>query len=388
MLPRKMRLGVFLIDCTELRNKLRQRIYDISGEVYRLLLERIKKDNEKLSKAIDSIIEKLRTEPTDIESMTAQLEYADHGVNVEMESINTRISEVMQKMDLLSTMNYRMAYEDFQKSWQIYSKPLAVKYRQQKCIRNIEQYHRKQFSDELTRSHDELLVEVQEIGWKFEKYTIYSRLTEVDVASQKFARLGERLDKAQQHADLINSRELLLKWKPTDFSELTSIRESFLPYYKVWTLARNFNCTVPTLLTGPLASIDKKLATEEIEGAYDELQRLEKNEFKNNHRILKLVQEVRGMYGEFRKYLPLINGLRNPDLRERHWQKVGEATNISNLNDSFDGSLQKLLDCGIMDRLSDVTEISEIASRELSYEKLLNKLKKDWRETRLCITPS
>lgn len=94
------------------------------------------------------------------------------------------------------------------------------------------------------------------------------------------------------------------------------------------------------------------------------------------------------MYGEFRKYLPLINGLRNPDLRERHWQKVGEATNISNLNDSFDGSLQKLLDCGIMDRLSDVTEISEIASRELSYEKLLNKLKKDWRETRLCITPS
>jgi len=176
MLPRKMRLGVFLIDCRELLSKLRQRIYDISGEVYRLLLERIKKDNEKLSKAIDSIIDRLKAEPTDIESMSAQLEYAEHGVTLDMEAINGRISEVMQKMDLLATMNYRMAYEDFQKSWQIYSKPLAVKHRQQKCIRNIEQYHRKQFSEELTRSHDELVLEVQELNWKLEKYTIYSKL--------------------------------------------------------------------------------------------------------------------------------------------------------------------------------------------------------------------
>jgi len=37
----------------------------------------------------------------------------------------------------------------------------------------------------------------------------------------------------------------------------------------VWTLARNFNCTVPTLLSGPFTAIDKKVTTEEIEGAYD-----------------------------------------------------------------------------------------------------------------------
>lgn len=213
-----------MVDCTDLRSKFRQRIYDISGEVYRLLLDRIKKDNERLSKTIDGIIERLRAEPTDVESMSAQLEYAERGVNIEMESISGRISEVMQNMDLLTTMNYRMAYEDFQKCWQIYSKPMTVKHRQQKCIRNIEQYYRKQFSDELSRSHDELVTEVQEIGWKLEKYTVYSRTSEVDLASQKFAKLGERLDRAQQHADLINSREALLKWKPTDFSELAQIR--------------------------------------------------------------------------------------------------------------------------------------------------------------------
>jgi hypothetical protein len=112
----------------------------------------------------------------------------------------------MQKMDLLSAMNYRMDYEDFQKSWQIYSKPLSVKHRQQKCIRAIEGHYRKLFSDDLTKSRDELTGETQEIGWKFEKYTIYCKITEVDIASLKMARLCERIEKAQKKAELINSR--------------------------------------------------------------------------------------------------------------------------------------------------------------------------------------
>jgi hypothetical protein len=63
-----------------------------------------------------------------------------------------------------------------------------------------------------------------------------------------------------------------------------------MPYYKVWTLAKNFNCTIPTLLSGPFNTIDKKIVTEEVEGAYEELCGLEKNEFKNNSKILRLNQ--------------------------------------------------------------------------------------------------
>jgi hypothetical protein len=45
MLPRKMRLGILYLDCDEVRKKIKQRIYEISGEVYKLLIDRIKKEN-------------------------------------------------------------------------------------------------------------------------------------------------------------------------------------------------------------------------------------------------------------------------------------------------------------------------------------------------------
>lgn len=55
-----------------------------------------------------------------------------------------------------------------------------------------------------------------------------------------------------------------MQWKLTDFGELHSIKNNFMPYYKVWTLARHFNCTIPNLIIAPFQSIDKKLITEEI----------------------------------------------------------------------------------------------------------------------------
>lgn len=69
------------------------------------------------------------------------------------------------------------------------------------------------------------------------------------------------------------------------------------------------------------------------------------------------------MYGEFRQYLPLINSLRNPDLRERHWAKISEVAHVESLNEGFNGTLHDLLDSGIMSRLAQVTYISDIASR-------------------------
>lgn len=38
-----------------------------------------------------------------------------------------------------------------------------------------------------------------------------------------------------------------------------------------------------------------------------------------------------------------------------------------------------------MSKIDDITEISDIASKELGYEKMLNKLKRQWREVKLNV---
>jgi hypothetical protein len=51
---------------------------------------------------------------------------------------------------------------------------------------------------------------------------------------------------------VVNRREGILKWRITDFNEISKIKKAFAPYNKVWTLARDYNFKIPIALNGPL----------------------------------------------------------------------------------------------------------------------------------------
>ena len=38
--------------------------------------------------------------------------------------------------------------------------------------------------------------------------------------------------------------------------------------------------------------------------------------------VCQVAQEVKGFIEEFRPFIPLIQGLRNPGMRSRHWEQV------------------------------------------------------------------
>ena len=70
---------------------------------------------------------------------------------------------------------------------------------------------------------------------------------QIESISNKFTDLGERIDKASQEGEVVNRREVMLKWKVSDYQEITKIRMLFFPYSKVWTLARDYNFKVDYL---------------------------------------------------------------------------------------------------------------------------------------------
>ena len=38
--------------------------------------------------------------------------------------------------------------------------------------------------------------------------------------------------------------------------------------------------------------------------------------------VQEVASEIKGMIEDFRPYIPLIQGLRNPGMRNRHWEQV------------------------------------------------------------------
>ena len=56
------------------------------------------------------------------------------------------------------------------------------------------------------------------------------------------------------------------------------------------------------------------------------------------------------------------------------------------IDEEMNISLQVLVDKGIMNLKDDVREVSEIASKELGFEKIINKMKSEWRNIKFeCV---
>ncbi len=63
------------------------------------------------------IAKKLDDDPASIEDMDKLRYFCNTTLEDELTRIKLKIDEVMQKMDLLEVMYYKISYEDFSKSW-------------------------------------------------------------------------------------------------------------------------------------------------------------------------------------------------------------------------------------------------------------------------------
>lgn len=87
----------------------------------------------------------------------------------------------------------------------------------------------------------------------------------------------------------------------------------------------------------------------------------------------EVVQRLRAELDDFMQHVPLVVALRNPGLRERHWQKLSAAAGIAITADSS-FSLSVALQIRLNDHMKLVDEISEFASKEHSLERTLEKM--------------
>lgn len=71
-----------------------------------------------------------------------------------------------------------------------------------------------------------------------------------------------------------------------------------------------------------LSEIDRDIVSDSVNKILSELSKLEKFTFKNDINGLKITQDLLQKVNEFSPYLPLIYHLKNPGLRDRHWDLI------------------------------------------------------------------
>jgi len=90
-----------------------------------------------------------------------------------------------------------------------------------------------------------------------------------------------------------------------------------------------------------------------------------------------MVNHIKEKLEEFKAHVPLINAVCNAGLRDRHWAAMSDLVGFELKRDEFT-SLQRLLERHVGDYVKQLTELSDTASREWSFERTLDKMLTDW----------
>ncbi len=108
---------------------------------------------------------------------------------------------------------------------------------------------------------------------------------------------------------------------------------------------------------------------------------------------------MRKKYEDFKPNLPLIYDLRNPSFQKRHWNQINKIIREFNsklqegekrmveFEEDLNVSYKELLSCGLMNFKEDLQNISETASKEKGIERIMNKMRTDWKPIKLDIIP-
>jgi dynein heavy chain len=114
----------------------------------------------------------------------------------------------------------------------------------------------------------------------------------------------------------------------------------------VWTLAREYEVLIPNIMDGQLNGIDRDQITKDVIEAIQDLFMLEKKIFKTIPHMMIVSQNIRKKYETFQPNLPIINNIRNPALRKRHWKRLSEMLGLEldeDANISFRSLLERVL---------------------------------------------
>ena len=94
---------------------------------------------------------------------------------------------------------------------------------------------------------------------------------------------------------------------------------------------------------------------------------------------LKVVAHVKLKLDEFSQHIPLLQCILNPGMRERHWKKLAEKTGSTSAQPTGVTTLFSLLEQNVGEHLEAINEQSDIASKEMSLEKTLDKMLGEWK---------
>ena len=135
------------------------------------------------------------------------------------------------------------------------------------------------------------------------------------------ADIQQALKDYEAKAQIFNTREALFGEPATEYEQLAKLVKDFEPYASLWTTAADWQKWQREWLDGPLLDLQPDDVEKSFVGAQRGVAKLIKS-FKDTPGCLNIAKALKGEMAGFSGNVPVVQALRNPGMRDRHWDAL------------------------------------------------------------------
>ncbi|KAL1763201.1 dynein heavy chain 1, axonemal, partial [Sigmodon hispidus] len=170
----------------------------------------------------------------------------------------------------------------------------------------------------------------------------------------------------QQLAMLYNNRERIFGLPITNYDKLSRMVKEFQPYLDLWTTASDWLRWSESWMNDPLSAIDAEQLEKNVVESFKTMHKCVK-QFKDIPACQEVALDIQASIEEFKPYIPLIQGLHNPGMRNRHWEILSNEINI-NVRPKAYLTFARCLEMNLQDHIESISKVAEVAGKEYAIE--------------------
>uniref|UniRef100_A0AAR2LEL7 Dynein, axonemal, heavy chain 1 n=1 Tax=Pygocentrus nattereri TaxID=42514 RepID=A0AAR2LEL7_PYGNA len=189
----------------------------------------------------------------------------------------------------------------------------------------------------------------------------------------------------------MTSMELFLFISLVQYERLQKLSRDFQPFRDLWTTTSDWLRWHESWMNDPLSTIDPEQLERNVNDAYKTILLvfvlvIVLVDYNPLPACQDVAAYIRGVIEDFRPNIPLIQGLRNPGMRSRHWALLSECIHM-NVKPKANLTFSRCLELGLQQHVDEIAHVAEVASKEYAIEQALDKMQHEWSSVMFEVLP-
>ena len=352
------------------------------------LLEKLRETMEAANEDIrqrTAVIKETTEQVSDKCEETFELEAYSKRIEGELESLQEEIGASQEQMDALNDFQFELSGPELTDFWTTVGCPADITRMLEAASGRIAD-EKRDFLEQLEKDKMKLVADMDGYGDQIIAFEKCGPESDVDEVADGITSLQDLMAECKERIEVINSREELYAGDPTDYLGTLEMNVDELePHALLWLACSRFRGQLPLWLDGPFKNVDGMEVEDSVVEWIKDLNKQAKGAFAEIEEPMKVLTNLKDEMTAFKKNLPIINSLRNPGLRLRHWKNLEATLPLPTLvQQEGDGALTLawLLEQGLAEdpkKMEIINDESEKATKEYKLEVQLNGMKEEWK---------